>query len=82
MCLIHIWIFVAIPSTHGRCFSIFRVILRSPYVGINAMSRSQYKQMVGRAGRAGIDTSGESILILNKKDKDKVGFTVVFNNNL
>ncbi|XP_031559584.1 helicase POLQ-like isoform X2 [Actinia tenebrosa] len=49
-----------------------RVILRAPYIGKHIISRSQYKQMIGRAGRAGIDTSGESILIIKESDKAKV----------
>ncbi|EDO44748.1 predicted protein, partial [Nematostella vectensis] len=49
-----------------------RVILRAPYIGRNIIRKSQYKQMIGRAGRAGIDSTGESILIIKTTDKHKV----------
>lgn len=43
--------------------SIFQVILRAPYIGPDHLTRARYQQMIGRAGRAGFDTHGESILI-------------------
>uniref|UniRef100_A0A4X2LZ25 Helicase, POLQ like n=1 Tax=Vombatus ursinus TaxID=29139 RepID=A0A4X2LZ25_VOMUR len=49
-----------------------RVILRAPYIATQFLKRNQYQQMIGRAGRAGIDTVGESILILQEKDKHLV----------
>ncbi|KAH0554790.1 helicase POLQ-like isoform X2 [Cotesia glomerata] len=49
-----------------------RVILRSPYVGNEFINLSRYKQMIGRAGRAGMAEKGESILICKQSDIPKV----------
>ncbi|EKX38827.1 hypothetical protein GUITHDRAFT_115154 [Guillardia theta CCMP2712] len=41
-----------------------RVILRSPNVGMETLDPMRYKQMSGRAGRTGLETMGESYLMI------------------
>eukprot|EP00898_Chlorokybus_atmophyticus_P003722 jgi/Chlat1/4350/Chrsp29S04503 len=41
-----------------------RVIFRTPKIGNQFLDGIRYRQMAGRAGRAGIDTLGESIVIV------------------
>ncbi|XP_050548401.1 helicase POLQ-like, partial [Daktulosphaira vitifoliae] len=49
-----------------------RVIITSPYVGREFMKQSTYRQMVGRAGRAGLTKHGDSVLLCQENEKIKV----------
>jgi DNA polymerase theta len=46
-----------------------RVIIRSPVFHGKSLDSQTYRQMIGRAGRMGRDTAGESFLICNKGEK-------------
>jgi len=48
-----------------------RVIIRSPMFHGKPLNPLVYKQMVGRAGRKGVDTKGESVLVCKPNEKQK-----------
>ncbi|KAI5637417.1 DNA polymerase family A domain-containing protein [Phthorimaea operculella] len=53
-----------------------KVIIRTPVFQRQPINILTYKQMIGRAGRMGKDTKGESILICTEAEK-KIGFELM-----
>ncbi|KAK8319113.1 hypothetical protein V6Z12_A13G219900 [Gossypium hirsutum] len=49
-----------------------RVIFRQPRIGRDFIDGTRYKQMAGRAGRTGIDTKGESVLICKTEEIKRI----------
>jgi hypothetical protein len=48
-----------------------RVIICNPTMGIETLSRRDYSQMIGRAGRSGLVAFGESYLLIDTKNKEQ-----------
>ena len=48
------------------------VIVRTPFFQRSLMDVLVYKQMVGRAGRKGVDEAGESVLVCKQSERSKV----------
>ncbi|KAA6387826.1 MAG: putative HELicase Q, partial [Streblomastix strix] len=46
-----------------------RVVIKSPYSGRNPLTPALYKQMAGRAGRAGLDTEGDVVMIFKDRSQ-------------
>ncbi|XP_047984391.1 DNA polymerase theta [Leguminivora glycinivorella] len=53
-----------------------KVIIRTPVFQRQPINILTYKQMIGRAGRMGRDTKGESILVCTENEK-KIGFELM-----
>lgn len=49
-----------------------RVIFQTPYMGRDFLDATQYRQMAGRAGRAGQGALGESVLIASTREQRQV----------
>ncbi|XP_062109140.1 helicase and polymerase-containing protein TEBICHI [Humulus lupulus] len=49
-----------------------RVIFRQPKIGRDFIDGTRYRQMSGRAGRTGIDTKGESVLICKPEEIKRI----------
>lgn len=54
-----------------------RVIIRTPCFNGHLLDTMTYRQMIGRAGRKGIDTQGESILMCNNSSEKRQGEELV-----
>lgn len=65
----------------GINFPARRVIIRTPVFNGRPVDIMSYKQMAGRAGRKGIDTCGESILMCANPNEKKIAETLL-NSNL
>ncbi|VDK49030.1 unnamed protein product [Anisakis simplex] len=48
-----------------------RVIIKSALIGREPLKKTQYLQMIGRAGRAGFDCKGEAITIVHRGMEEK-----------
>nr|XP_057917242.1 DNA polymerase theta [Doryrhamphus excisus] len=53
-----------------------RVIIRTPTFNGHLLDTLTYKQMAGRAGRKGVDTTGESVLVCKETERQK-GITLL-----
>ncbi|XP_077462044.1 DNA polymerase theta [Stigmatopora argus] len=53
-----------------------RVIIRTPIFNGHLLDPLTYKQMAGRAGRKGVDTTGESVLVCKEAERQK-GFILL-----
>ncbi|KAG7485315.1 DNA polymerase theta [Solea senegalensis] len=53
-----------------------RVIIRTPTFNGHLLDPLTYKQMAGRAGRKGVDTTGESVLVCKEAERQK-GITLL-----
>ncbi|XP_019052387.1 PREDICTED: helicase and polymerase-containing protein TEBICHI isoform X2 [Nelumbo nucifera] len=49
-----------------------RVIFRQPRIGRDFIDGTRYRQMAGRAGRTGIDSKGESVLICKPEEVKRI----------